>query len=145
MQQSDIQRLVEDTQTEILQGARRIAVLNISDTAVEVLRQIDEKGLLSAVVGLYAISTDAAPAEVRGIPVRPMTTLRDDLPEVIVIAADGEKEEVITAALPYVQGSPKMIVAGYGHYSFRDPLFDEISAQLLVPSLANGYKNSLVH
>lgn len=145
MRQSDIQKLVEDTQTEILQGARRIAVLNVSDAAVEVLRQIDEKGLLSAVVGLYAISTDMAAAQVRGVPVRPMVTLRDDLPEVIVVAADDEKEEVIAAALPYVQGCPKMIVAGCGHYSFRDPLFDEISAQLLVPSLANGYKNSLVH
>lgn len=38
-----------------------------------------------------------------------------------------------------------VIVAGYGHLGFRDRVFEDERAQLLVPSLANGYPNSLVH
>jgi len=44
-----------------------------------------------------------------------------------------------------MQGIPKVIVSGYGHLTFRDPLFLSEVAQLLVPSLANGYPNSLTH
>jgi hypothetical protein len=47
--------------------------------------------------------------------------------------------------LPHFQGTPKVLVAGYGHLAFRDRMFDEERARLLVPSLANGYPNSLPH
>ena len=36
-------------------------------------------------------------------------------------------------------------MAGYGHLTFRDELFHEELDQLLVPSLANGYPNTLTH
>src|SRR5262249_11388360 len=36
-------------------------------------------------------------------------------------------------------------VAGYAHFGFRDPIFLEEKSRLAVPSLANGYPNSLVH
>ena len=63
----------------------------------------------------------------------------------LVVAADTEKEDLLCAALPFITGTPKVIVAGYGHLGFRDAVFDEELAQLLVPSLANGYPHSLVH
>jgi hypothetical protein len=62
-----------------------------------------------------------------------------------VVAADAEKEDLLLAALPHIAGTPKVIVAGYGHLAFRDRAFEEEQAQLLVPSLANGYPHSLVH
>jgi O-methyltransferase len=64
---------------------------------------------------------------------------------VLVVAADTEKEDLLCAALPFIAGTPKVIVAGYGHLGFRDRVFEEERAQLLVPSLANGYLHSLVH
>ena len=62
-----------------------------------------------------------------------------------MVAADAEKEDLLLAALPHIAGTPKVIVAGYGHLAFRDRAFEEEQAQLLVPSLANGYPHSLVH
>lgn len=144
MRQSDLEKLLLDAQNEVLRGTQRIAVLNVSDVAIDVLRGFDERGLLGVVIGLYAISP-AAPAEVRGVAVRPLSALKSDQPEAIVVAADEDKEEIIAAALPHIEGSPKLIVAGYGHYAFRDRMFEEICAELLVPSLANGYRHSLVH
>lgn len=62
-----------------------------------------------------------------------------------MVAADDEKEDLLLAALPFIKATPKVIIAGYGHLSFRDQIFREEMAQLLVPSLANGYPNTLPH
>ena len=79
------------------------------------------------------------------IPVYPLAALAESRHDVLVVAADDEKEDLILAALPFIQGAPKVIVAGYGHFKFRDCTFNDELAQLLVPSLANGYPNSLIH
>jgi hypothetical protein len=65
--------------------------------------------------------------------------------DVIVVASDDQKEELLEAAMPFILGTPKVIVSGYGHLQFRDPLFNGELAQLLVPSFANGYPNTLTH
>lgn len=79
------------------------------------------------------------------VPVRPLHALSEATCGLLVVAADAEKEDLLCAALPFIDGAPKVIVAGYGHLGFRDPRFEQEQAQLLVPSLANGYPHSLVH
>jgi len=79
------------------------------------------------------------------VQVRPLAALSEATHRVLVVAADAEKEDLLCAALPHIVGTPKVIVAGYGHLAFRDRAFEEERAQLLVPSLANGYPHSLVH
>jgi hypothetical protein len=73
------------------------------------------------------------------VPVRPFHALGETQCGLLVVAADTEKEDLLCAALPFVAGAPKVIVAGYGHLGFRDRVFQEEQEQLLVPSLANGY------
>jgi O-methyltransferase len=79
------------------------------------------------------------------VPLRPFKQLSQVRHDLMVVAADEEKEDILLAAMPYLQGAPKVIVAGYGHLSFRDSLFNEELGQLLVPSFANGYPNTLTH
>lgn len=76
---------------------------------------------------------------------RPLVDLASARPEVLIVAADDDKEEVIRGALPFLDPVTKILLAGYGHLKFRDPLCHEISDALLVPSIANGYPNTLVH
>ncbi|MBD8478957.1 TylF/MycF/NovP-related O-methyltransferase [Microbacterium sp. CFBP 8794] len=83
---------------------------------------------------------DAGPASAR-----PLSTLGLDQPPVVVVMEDQAKEAIIRAALPHLGYSPKLVVAGYEHYSFTDPLFSSLLADLLVPSIANGYPNTLTH
>ena len=54
------------------------------------------------------------------------------------------EEDLLVAALPYLAGTAKVIVAGYGHLAYRDST-SAGTAWLLVPSLANGYPNTLPH
>src|SRR5260370_32563746 len=49
------------------------------------------------------------------------------------------------AWVPFIQDTPKIIVAGYGHFEFSDPIFREELSRLLVPSFANGYPHTLTH
>ena len=79
------------------------------------------------------------------VPVRPFAALSEAEHRVLVVAADAEKEDLLLAALPHIVGTPNVVVEGYGHLAFRDPAFEEERAQLLAPSLANGYPYSLVH
>lgn len=75
----------------------------------------------------------------------PLFKLLDDQPAVVVVVEDATKERVVREALPYLTYNPKLLVSGYKHYDFRDELFEKITADLLVPSIANGYANTLVH
>jgi O-methyltransferase len=79
------------------------------------------------------------------VPLVPLKALTQVDHDVLVVAADDDKEELLLESLPFIQGTPRIIVAGYGHLAFRDPVFHDQLAQLLVPSLANGYPNSLIH
>lgn len=54
-------------------------------------------------------------------------------------------DAAIREALPFIQGTPKLIVAGYTHVEFSDPLLREALSQLLVLSLANGSPHTLTH
>jgi O-methyltransferase len=144
MRDEDYGRLLEDTQLELLAGNGPAAVLGLTPVTLWLLASLAGSGLDRAVDAVYAPTEQGAwPA--LPVPVRPLAALTEAACRVLVIASDEEKEDLLRAALPYISGAPKVIVAGYGHLAFRDAVFEEEQAQLLVPSLANGYPHSLVH
>lgn len=145
MRSEDYAKLIEDVEREILLGARSIGVLGLTTVALRLLGSLTPSGLISTVSAVYAAEPDSSYEIPLSVPARPVEALAHSLHDVLVVAADEEKEELLNIALPYVQGTPKVIVAGYKHLKFRDPVFQEELAQLLVPSLANGYPNTLVH
>jgi O-methyltransferase len=144
MHDEDYAKLLEDTQHELLAGAGPAGVLGLTPVALRLLASLDASGLDRAVEAVYAPPA-AGTRPALTVPVRPFHTLSEATCGVLVVAADAEKEDLLCAALPFISGTPKVIVAGYGHLGFRDAVFEEERAQLLVPSLANGYPNSLIH
>ena len=143
MRDEDYAKLLEDTQHELLGGAGPAGVLGLTPVALRLLASLGSSGLGAAVEAVYAPAVDTYPPLT--VPVRPFHALREANCGVLVVAADAQKEDLLRAALPFIGGAPKVIVAGYGHLGFRDAVFEEEQAQLLVPSLANGYPYSLVH
>jgi hypothetical protein len=79
------------------------------------------------------------------VPVRALPELARTRCEVLVVASDERKEELLEGALPYLAGAPKVLVAGYAQFAFRDPLLDGVLAETPIESLANGYPDVLVH
>jgi O-methyltransferase len=57
------------------------------------------------------------------VPLVPLKALTQVDHDVLVVAADDDKEELLLESLPFIQGTPRIIVAGYGHLAFRDPVF----------------------
>jgi len=142
MRDDDFTKLAADLEAELLRGATAVAILGATPTALRLLARLTCTGLDAAVRGIY---TDTPPATPLRAPVRALRKLGDEHLDVVVVATDDDKEDLLTAALPFINGSPKVIVAGYGHLAYRDRSFHDELAGLLVPSLANGYPNTLVH
>ncbi len=144
MRDENYAKLLADTEHELLAGRGPAGVLGLTPVTLRLLASLAACGLARAVEAVY---TPAAgdPRPPLTVPVRSFEALREAACGVLVVAADVEKEDLLCAALPFISGTPKVVVAGYGHLGFRDAVFEEERAQLLVPSLANGYPHSLVH
>jgi O-methyltransferase len=145
MLDEDYAKLLEDAQRELLASGGPAAVLGLTPVALRLLASLATTGLDRAVTAIYTPHGDHSPGSPLTVPVRPLAALGEAGHRVLVVAADAEKEDLLLAALPHIAGTPKVIVAGYGHLAFRDRAFDEAQSQLLVPSLANGYPHSLAH
>jgi O-methyltransferase len=143
VQDPDLARLIADTEHEILDGARSVAVLGLTRVALDLLERLRNRGLHGAVRAIHAGKDPGT--TIGGVPVLPVEDLIDHADEVLVVASDEDKEQLLLDALPYLGGTPKVVVAGYAHLAFRDQVFEEVRAQLIVPSIANGYPNCLVH
>jgi O-methyltransferase len=145
MEAEQYSKLVQDLEQELLGGARSVAILGLTPLSFRLIEALQLSGLSASVKAIFAAESAVTNFPSLRIPVYPFSTLSESRYDVLVVAADDEKEDLLRAALPFIQGAPKVIVAGYGHFRFRDSTFREELAQLLVPSLANGYPNSLIH
>jgi O-methyltransferase len=144
MRDEDYAKLLADTEHELLAGAWPAGVLGLTPVTLRLLASLAPSGLNRAIEAIYAQEPLGSCAAL-AVPVRPFPALRETVCGVLVVASDVEKQDLLCAALPFIAGTPKVVVAGYGHLRFRDAIFDQEQAQILVPSLANGYPNSLVH
>jgi O-methyltransferase len=143
MRAPDYAKLLKDLEHELLAGnAHSVGVIGLTDVTLRLLESLTPSGLVQAVEAIYA-PIEEGPS--LSVPLRSLARLREAHHDLLVVAADEEKEDLLHAALPFIHGAPKVIVAGYGHLGFRSQVFWQETAQLLVPSLANGYPNSLVH
>lgn len=145
MRADDYVKLLEDLEHELLHGARSVGVLGLTPVTVQLLASLAPSGLVQAVQAVYVPAADGGTWPSLCVPLRPVQELANARHDLLVVAADEDKEDLLRSALPFIQGTPKVVVAGYGHLAFRDPVFEEESGRLLVPSLANGYPNTLTH
>jgi O-methyltransferase len=144
MHPEDYAKLLDDINQELLRGCNSIAILGLTPVTLQLLASFATLSYSHCVRAIYSPNVSEATPDV-SVPVRSFQDLQTAQHDVLIVAADDEKEDLIRAALPYVHGTPKVLVAGYGHLAFRDRLFQQEVAGLLVPSLANGYQNSLIH
>lgn len=106
---------------------------------VSLLRKYDA---IDRLVGIYADEPEESAASSI---VKPLVKLASDRPVLVAIAADEEKEDLLERAAPHLQPSTWVLLAGYAHFKFRDPIFTKVNSSCLVPSLANGYPHTLIH
>lgn len=140
----DFEKLASDVESYAIAGRTPFAILGLTLTTLELLRRLASTGLIGAVSGVFD-DRNGELVDSLSVPVYPLSALQDRGYSMIVVAEDQLKEDVIRAALPFIKGVPRIVVAGYKHFEYRDAIFDQECEQLAVPSLANGYPEVLVH
>ena len=145
MPRSDVDKLLDDLKLEVMHGARSVGILGLTTITADIVESLARWSSPSTLQGIYTVEPVREHLPRLPVPVRPISELAENSHDVLVVAADAEKEGLLRAAMPFVRNVPRVIVSGYGHFAFRDDEFDTLRSGLFVPSLANGYPNSLTH
>lgn len=122
----------------------RVALIGLTPPALDVTAVLAERGLGATVVGIFDPRKPDSWIDLT----RPWADLAGLRPNIIVICADAEKEDLLreTAhALGDRAPLPEVVLAGTAHLEFRDPVYDALDAPALVPSYATGYLHTRVH
>lgn len=138
MKPNDFAELIEDIKRELAKDpARKFAILGHLPESYELLTVFRQLCAEKRLLGVY----DQRP----GKGVKAMSRLRRDRPNVVVVAGDETKEDILEQAVPYLPPATKVLFGGYAHFEFRDEIFREVNQTAFVPSLANGYPYTVVH
>jgi O-methyltransferase len=140
----DVNGLVDRVRLELIAAptARSIGIVGLTPTTLVLLQALESMPGLRAVSGVYC---DVTAGIELPVPVKPLQKLNDDQPSIIVIASDEGKEQLLSDAVPFLNPSVRILVGGFAHFEFVDSAFSSELSKALIPSLANGYPNSLIH
>lgn len=142
MQAPDRDQLFADIKTELVAApGATLAILGHTSLSYDIRQFLISLGVASQLLGIYSNPVMACCAG----SIKEIRTLAVDVPAVVIVASDELKQELLVEAAPYLAPRTRIIMAGYGHFQFRDPVYDSVVRDALVPSLANGYPHTLVH
>lgn len=131
-------RLLVSTCEEIADSPDGAVAVIGSATVCEALQRSLEPLGLDRAVG-HTIETDQPDWQ------RNLRILRSESIQVVVLAVDAEKECLLRLIAAHSPHRPRVVLAGYRQFEFRDPIYSAALEDLDEPSLANGYPNSRVH
>jgi hypothetical protein len=101
MHTQDVVKLLADLEHELLSGARLVGILGLTSVTVEILASLAPSGLASTIVAAYVPGADAVQRNnlPLSVPVLPFAALSGERHDVLVVAADDEKEDLLRAAV----------------------------------------------
>jgi O-methyltransferase len=143
---ADYSQLWTDVEAALLSNCRSAAILGLTPVTVRLVSGLMSTGLSPLVHAIYVErESTTALQELGTIPIHPMRRISRAAHDLLIVASDERKEDLLRQVLPFVTDLPRVLLAGYGHTDFRAPLFLDEKDNGLVPSLANGYPYSQVH
>lgn len=136
-----VEQLITQAAAALGAGCTKIAVIGLGPEALEVRAALRDLG---GEVAIYdprrTVAGDKRLAA--------WSQLRMTEPELVVIARDVEKEELLRAAADALDGNdplPQVILAGIGQQGRPDPIFEDLEAPAMVPSYATGNPHTRAH
>jgi len=128
--------------TELLgSGASKVAIVGLGADALKVAAALEE---VDADVSIF----DPRPERSEHPRVRPWVELGPSEPDLVVIALDREKQNLLREAANALDSAdplPRVVLAGLGHQGQVDSLFEDLEAPALVPSYATGHPHTRAH
>ena len=133
--------LITEAAAALGAGHTKVAVIGLGSEALEV------RAALSALGGEVEVydPRESVAADQR---LTPWSQLGTAEPQLVVIARDAEKEELLRAAADVLDANdplPQVILGGLGQQERFDPIFENLEAPAMVPSYATGNPYTRVH
>ncbi|TNC11689.1 class I SAM-dependent methyltransferase [Methylobacterium terricola] len=145
MKAEDLDKLLDQLAEALAaQPNARVAIVGRAPATARIIGFLASLGLSDRLIGLYAPDGSDAP-DAPGKGYAALGRLASDRPDVVIVSEDAGKEDLLVALVAHVAPGVRILIGGYGHLAFRDPVFHEVVRNALVPSLANGYPNCLIH
>ena len=146
MDQRAMSQILDMLKSELAKrpSAARIAIVGHTAASYDIVGSILAIGAGPQLLGVYADGGRASATSAPVLP-KPLEQLAQDVPEIVVIAADAEKEELLEAAVPYLRADTRIVIGGFRHFEFRDTAYERETRDAFIPSYANGYPNTLIH
>lgn len=137
--------LKEKVLEKVLEGKKQLVIWGFTPNCVQLLSEFQSMGLLDRIAGVIDSDirrqrqvihhlTVAAPDEIGDLPL-----------DVLVIASNEDKEEILRQFTAIDQRIPDVVLSGSKHYAFRNALFGEVVSSSSVRSIAGGYPFMLTH
>lgn len=139
--------LLADTLAAItLRQRQSLALLGYSGLTHELLGALTAHGCEALIAGVYDPRPERQGASIGQHTVSPIETLLERDVDLICVCADADKEELLQAHAALAREPlPEVVLAGDGHFAFRDPDFAALTEKKLVKSTATGSPNTLIH
>lgn len=115
----------------------RVAIAGWSPAAIELASDATFVSGGAKLLGIFAAQS--------GGNVLSLSDLPGYAPDIVVIAEDSGKENILEEIGRTLPANTKIIIGGFSHFEFYDDIFDKIRRDLFIPSFANGYRHCLVH
>lgn len=147
MKAADLAKLIEQLKHELasLPAGATVAVVGRTPAALELISFLASVGLANCLLGIYAEQGAASGSGIAFSEPKALSRIEEDAPDVLIIAEDDLKEALLEAVAGFVAPTTRILLGGFGHFGFRDELFEKTLRGLYIPSFANGYPNSLIH
>jgi O-methyltransferase len=99
MQVEGYAKLLEDVEYELCRGRRSVGVLGLTPVTTQLLRSLAPSGLVQAVQAVYVPDGNPSLTSPLVVPVRRFEALSKAQHDMLVVAADANKEDLLLAAL----------------------------------------------
>lgn len=129
-----------------LRRRRSLALLGYSDLTHQLLGALNTHGCEKLITGVHDPRPERQGASIGQHTVAPIETLLDRNVDLVCVCADADKEDLLRAYAELApEPLPEVVLAGDGHFAFRDPIFASLTEKKLVKSTATGSPNTLIH
>jgi O-methyltransferase len=135
------QRLLDEVADHLAAGRVDVGVLGLTADGLQVAAGVNAMGGVASM-----FDPSAEPGSHPDL--LPWARLAETAPNVVVVAADSDKETLLRAAAAALDGAspvPHVVLAGMAHQDRPDPVFEELEAPALVPSYATGHPHTRRH
>lgn len=135
------EELIMEATAALAEGRTKVAVIGLGPEALEVMAALR---IIGGDVAIY----DPRETVTGDHRLAPWSQLGSTEPNLVVIARDAEKEELLRAAADVLDANdplPQVILAGIGQQGRSDPIFEELEAPAMVPSYATGNPYTRAH